>query len=41
MRKVTSLYWNKLSNKSVSFELEQFSDLCFNLAVQGGSTDNI
>ena len=26
---VESFYWNTLSNKSFSFELEQFFDLCF------------
>ena len=41
MSKVESFYWNKLSNKSFSFESEQFFDLCFVLAVQGGCTDNI
>ena len=35
MSKVESFYWNKLSNKSFSFELEQFFDLCFVLDVQG------
>ena len=40
MSKVESFYWNKLSSKSCSFELEQFFDLCFVLAVQGGCTDN-
>ena len=29
MSKVESFYWNKLSSKSFSFELEQFFDLCF------------
>ena len=41
MSKVESFYWNKLSNKSFSFELEQFFHLCFVLAVQGDCTDNI
>ena len=41
MSKVESFYWNKLSSKSCSFELEQFFDLCFVSAVQGGCTDNI
>ena len=41
MSKVESFYWNKLSSKSSSFELEQLFDLCFVLAVQGGCTDNI
>ena len=41
MSKVESFYWNKLSNKSFSFESEQFFYLCFVLAVQGGCTDNI
>ena len=41
MSKVESFYWNKLSTESFSFELEQFFDLCFVLAVQGGCTDNI
>ena len=36
MSKVESFYWNKLNNKSFSFELEQRFDLClFVLAVQG------
>ena len=39
--KVESFYWNKLSRKSFFFESEQFFDLCFVLAVQGGCTDNI
>ena len=34
MSKVESFYWNKLSNKSFSFELEQFW-ICDFLAVQG------
>ena len=45
MSKVESFYWNelsnKISNKSFSFELKQFFDLCFVLVVQGGCTDNI
>ena len=41
MSKVQSFYWNKLSSKSFSFELEQIFDLCFVLAVQGGCTDII
>ena len=41
MNKVESFYWNKLSSKSFFFELEQFFDLCFVLAVQEGCTDNI
>ena len=41
MRKVESFYWNKLSNKSCSFESDQFFDFCFVLVVQGGCTDNI
>ena len=36
MSKVESFYWNKLSRKSFSFELEQFFYLCFVLVVQGG-----
>ena len=40
MSKVESLYWNKLSFESFSFELEQFLNLCFVLAFQGDSTDN-
>ena len=35
MSKVESFYWNKLSNKSFSFESKQFFDLCFVSAVQG------
>ena len=35
MSKVESFYWNKLGNKSFSFESEQFFDLCFVSAVQG------
>ena len=35
MSKVESFYWKKLSNKSLSFELDQFFYLCFVLAVQG------
>ena len=35
MSKVESFYWNKLSNKSFSFELEQLFDLRFVLAVHG------
>ena len=41
MSKVKSFYWNKLSNKSFSFESEQFFDLCFVLNVQGGCMDII
>ena len=41
MSKVESLYWNKLSSKSFSFELEQLFDLCFVLTVHWGCTDNI
>ena len=41
MNKVESFYWNELSNKSCSFESEQFFYLCFVLVVQGGCTDNI
>ena len=41
MRKFESFYWNNLSDKSSSFESEQFFDLCFVLAVQEGRTDNI
>ena len=41
MSKVESFYWNKLNSKIFSFESEQFFDLCFLLAVQGGCTDNI
>ena len=41
MSKVESFYWNKLSSKSFPFESEQFFCLCFVLALQGGSTDNI
>ena len=33
--KVESLYHKKLSNKGLSFELEQVFYLCFVLAVQG------
>ena len=40
MSKVESFYWKKLSSKSFSFESDQFFDLCFVLAVHGGSTDN-
>ena len=29
MSKVESFYWNKLDNKSFSFESEKFFDLCF------------
>ena len=36
MSKVESFYWNKLSRKSFFSESEQFFDLCFVLAVQGG-----
>ena len=41
MSKVESFYWNRLSSKSFSFELEQFFDLCSVSAVQGGCIDNI
>ena len=41
MSKVESFYWNKLSSKSCSFELEQFLYLCFVLVFQLGCTDNI
>ena len=41
MSEVESFYGNKLSSKSFCFESEQFFDLCFVLAVQGGCTDNI
>ena len=41
MRKVESFSCNKLSSNSFSFESEQFFDLCFILAVQGGRTDNV
>ena len=41
MSKVESFYWYKLSRKSFPFESDQFFDLCFDLAVHGGSTDNI
>ena len=41
MSKVKSFYWNKLSSKSFLFELEQFFDLLYVLAVQDGCTDNI
>ena len=41
MSKVEYFYWNKLSSKSCSFELEQFFDLCFVLTVQEGCTHNI
>ena len=34
MSNVASFYSKKLSNKSLSFELEQFFYLCFVLAVQ-------
>ena len=33
MSKVESFYWNKLSNKSFSFESEQLFNLCFVSAV--------
>ena len=35
MNKVESLSWNTLSNKSSSFEMEQFFYFCFVLTVQG------
>ena len=35
MSKVESFYHKKLSNKSLSFELEQFFYFCFVLTVQG------
>ena len=41
MSKGESCYWNKLSSKSFSFELEQFFYSRFVLVVQGGCTDNI
>ena len=41
MSKVKTFYWITLSNKSFSFELEQFFDLCFLLAVLGCCVDNI
>ena len=41
MSKVESFYLNILSSKSFFFELEQFFDLRFVLAVQEGCTDNI
>ena len=41
MSKVESFDWNIFSSKSCSFESEQFLDLRFVLAVQGGCTDNI
>ena len=41
MSKVESCYRNKLSSKIFFFELEQFFDLRFLLAVQEGYTDNI
>ena len=41
MSKVETIYWNKLSSESFSFESEQFFDFSFVLAVQGGCTDNI
>ena len=41
MSKVESCYGNKLSSKSFFFELEQFFDLHFLLAVQEGCTDSI
>ena len=37
MSKVESFYWNQLSNKSFSFQSQQFFDLCFVLAVQGAA----
>ena len=36
MNKAESFYWNKLSTKSFSFELEQFFDLCFFWLFMGG-----
>ena len=33
MSKVESFYWNKLSNKTFSFEPQQYFDLCFVSAV--------
>ena len=41
MSKVETFCWNRLSSKSFSFESEQFFNLHFVLAVQGGCTDNI
>ena len=41
MSKVKYFYWNKLSNKRFSFELEQIFDFCFALAVQLSWADNI
>ena len=35
MSKVESFYWDKLSNKSFSFESEQLFYFCFVSAVQG------
>ena len=39
--KVESFYWNKITNKSFSFESEQFFDMCSTLPVKRGCTDNI
>ena len=36
MSKVETLYWNRRSSNSFSFESEQFFDLCFVLVVHGG-----
>ena len=38
---MSKVEWNKLSNKSFYFELEEFFDLCFVLGVQGCCTANI
>ena len=40
MSKVESFYWNRLSSKSFSFELEQHFYL-FSFSCSGGCTDNI
>ena len=41
MNKVESFYWNTVSNKSFSFELEQYFCLCFVSADKGACTENI
>ena len=43
MSKVESFYWNKLSSKGFSFELEQVFRFafCFSCSGGGGCTDNI